>query len=81
LIYRRILGHSHVNEQPFIRSGGKINIIKNQIVIIRGHMNNTGYGTKAMKGSVSSGFVETTLDTNFAIELEQKEPLPGNCAF
>jgi len=81
LIYRRILGHSHVNEQPFIRSGGKINISKNQIVIIRGHMNNTCYGTKAMKGSVSSGFVETTLDTNFAIELEQKEPLPGNCAF
>ncbi|MEE9431552.1 MAG: hypothetical protein V3V16_10955 [Melioribacteraceae bacterium] len=81
LIYRRILGHSHVNEQPFIRSGGSVNISANQTVIVRGHMNNTGYGTKAMKGSVSSGFAEITLDKDFAIELEQKEPLPQNCAF
>jgi len=81
LIYRRVLGHSHVSEQPFVRSGGSVNISANQIVIVRGHMNNAGYGVKVLKGSVSSGFTEVTLDSKFASELEQKPPLPQDCAF
>jgi|GEM_PF-2150998 len=44
LIYRRILGHSHVAEQPFVRLGGKVKIDKQQVVIIRAHMNTSGYG-------------------------------------
>jgi hypothetical protein len=81
LIYRRILGHSHVSEQPFVRSGGTVDISVNQIVIVRGHMNNTGYGGKVFKGSVSSGFNEVTLDSNFANDLEDKDPQPENCVF
>jgi len=81
LIYRRVLGHSHVTEQPFVRSGGSVKILKDQIVIIRAHMNTSGYGSIVYKGSVTSGFKENNLETSFAAELAEKEPLPSNCAF
>jgi hypothetical protein len=81
LIYRRILAHSHVDEQPFVRSGGPVNITGDTAVIIRAHMNPTGYGGKAMKGTVEKGFGELKLDKDFASEVENQEPQPGDCAF
>ncbi|AXT49655.1 hypothetical protein D1818_02020 [Aquimarina sp. BL5] len=81
LLYRRILAHSHVNEQPFTRSGGPVNIAKDEIVYIRAHMNNKGYGDVVFKGSVSAGFNQETLETTFASELETTAPLPNGCAF
>jgi len=81
LIYRRILGHSHVNEQPFTRSGGPVSITEDQELIIRGHMNNSGYGTAVFKGSISDGFTKTTIEKDFAKELAEQQPLPTNCAF
>jgi hypothetical protein len=81
LIYRRILAHSHVNEQPFTRSGGRIDISDDQQVIIRAHMNNTGYGGNAMSGSVIEGFRATELEENFAKNLEKEAPIPTGCAF
>jgi len=81
LIYRRILAHSHVDEQPFTRSGGSISISVNEEVYVRAHMNNTSYGLKAMKGSVSKGFEAVDLPVDFAKELENQEPLPNGCAF
>lgn len=81
LLYRRILEHSHVNEQPFVRSGGTIKIISDQIVIIRVHMNTSGYGTKAFIGSVNEGFIATTLNEDFLQSLDKEEPLPSGCAF
>lgn len=81
LLYRRILAHSHVNEQPFIRSGGPINISATQTIIFRAHMNTSGYGTMAFKGSVSQGFVKTTIAKDFANELANQNPQPGTCAF
>lgn len=81
LIYRRILGHSHVDEQLFVRSGGPVAIEKDQVVIIRAHMNTSGYSTQIFKGSIANGFSENTLAGDFAIELETTEPLPSNCAF
>jgi len=81
LIYRRILGHSHVNEQPFTRSGGAVPITNDQEVIVRAHMNNKGYVSNAMKGSVTKGFKPLKLDRDFAIDLETSEPQPSGCAF
>ena len=78
LIYRRILGHSHVNEQPFVRSGA-VTISDTQVVIIRAHMNTSGYGTTVFKGSVSTGFTEFITTENFASNLSTKAPLPSNC--
>jgi len=81
LIYRRILLHSHVNEQPFSRRGGPVNTEADQTVWIRAHMNNTGYGGTVLFGSVESGFEEAETDENFAGGLETTEPLPDGCAF
>ena len=41
-IYRRVLLHDHVGEQPFTRSGGPVNVQPDETVIVRAHMNTTG---------------------------------------
>ncbi len=81
LVYRRILDHSHVTEQPFMRSGENIALAENKEVYVRMHMNNSGYAAKAQKGSVESGFQATELDVKFAKDLEKAAPLPDGCAF
>lgn|SRR5665811_831078 len=81
LIYRRILDHSHVTEQPFTRSGENIGLAENKVVYVRMHMNNSGYSIQAQKGSVENGFQATELDVKFAEDLEKVAPLPDGCAF
>jgi hypothetical protein len=81
LLYRRILLHSHVNEQPFTRTGGIVDIEAEKIVYVRAHMNNTGYGGKIMKGSVETGFKSMEMPTDFALGLEKQAPLPEGCDF
>ena len=81
LLYRRILLHSHVTEQPFTRSGSPVSISADQEVIVRGHMNNSGYSVFAMKGSVAEGFESVELEEEFAADLEEIEPLPEDCDF
>lgn len=81
LLYRRVLYHSHVDEQPFTRSGGTVKIGANEVVWVRAHMNTIGYGTAAFKGSVSTGFSATTTPLNFAQDLATQSPLPNGCAF
>lgn len=81
LLYRRILAHSHVDEQPFTRSGGPVEIAADEIVIVRSHMYPTGYHTLAMKGSFATGFEPVSLPTEFASDLAEEEPLPTGCAF
>lgn len=80
LIYRRILAHSHTNEQPFTRSGGPVPIRPDQTVVIRGHMGGvkSNYGGKVLGGSVDAGF-QPMADP--LPSLESVEPLPTGCAF
>ena len=83
LIYRRILAHSHVDEQPFTRSGGGVKITANTDIIVRAHMHTLGYGEGviAMIGSVGKGFTAYEIPANFAVDLEKKSPQPSGCAF
>jgi len=81
LIYRRILAHSHVSEQPFRRSGGPATIDADTIVIVRAHMHPDGYGGRAFQGSVAAGFEVVQLETGFAAGLEEVGPLPSGCGF
>jgi hypothetical protein len=81
LLYRRILLHSHVDEQPFIRSGGPVDISTDEVVYVRAHMNTTGYGGVVMKGTVQGGFKPVELEAGFGDNLERVQPQPEDCAF
>jgi len=81
LVYRRILTHSHVDEQPFTRAGGPIAIDADRVVIVRAHLHSTGYGGKSWKGTVQSGFVEIELVPDFADSVETEPPQPAGCDF
>jgi hypothetical protein len=81
LVYRRILTHSHVNEQPFVRSGGPVTIGADTVVVVRAHLHPGGYGGRVMRGTVQSGFEEVELGSDFAAEVESAPPQPTECAF
>lgn len=93
LLYRRILEHSHTDENgtsdadapgnTFTRSGGPVDISADQVVIVRAHMSNLDeYNGVAMRGSVALGFeAAKDLDPAFAAELESAAPQPGDCLF
>ncbi len=81
LLYRRILAHSHVSEQPFTRSGGPVEISADTTVTVRAHMYPHGYGGAAFRGSAQGGFEALQLEADFATDLETADPLPDGCAF
>jgi hypothetical protein len=81
LLYRRVLLHSHVDEQPFTRSGGPVPIQADTVVWVRAHMNTGGYGGAALKGSVKAGFKPAVPGAGFAYDLAKQSPLPDGCDF
>ncbi|MEO1270905.1 MAG: hypothetical protein AAFX99_22690 [Myxococcota bacterium] len=81
LLYRRILAHSHVTEQPFERSGGPVPIEPTDTVVVRAHMNTTGYTGQVMRGSAGGTFSVESVAEGFASELSSAEPQPSGCAF
>jgi hypothetical protein len=92
LIYRRILQHSHTDENgtsdadapgnSFTRSGGPVAALAEQVVVVRAHMNTGGYHGDVLVGPVAGDFsVSTTIGDDFAPDLEQVEPQPTGCDF
>ena len=56
LLHRRVLLHSHVDEQPFTRGSGPIAVAADDVVLVRAHMSNTGYGGVVFRGTPAGGF-------------------------
>jgi len=80
LLFRRVLMHSHPDEQPFTRPGGPVPISAEETVIVRAHFHPTGYGGAAMRGSVAKGFTAwSEAPPGFASELAREKPLPTEC--
>lgn len=79
LVYRRVLKHSHVDEQPFTRSGGPVPVTADQVVIVRAHMEPGGYGGVVRRGSAASGFQAARIAEGFAAGLARDDPLPKSC--
>ena len=81
LLYRRVLLHSHVDEQPFSRSGAPVPVAADQVVWLRSHMEPGGYGGMVLRGSVEGGFEAVIPNPDFAADLATSEPLPTSCAY
>jgi hypothetical protein len=92
LLFRRILQHSHTDENgttdpdapgnTFTRSGGPVSIAGDDVVIVRAHMSIGGYNGTAMMGSVAEGFAAAPqIGSGFAAEVEALDPQPGGCLF
>ena len=80
LLYRRILDHSHVDEQPFTRNGGPVT--SDAVLIVRAHMAPGGYGGVVFRGTLRDGFsAAPDIDADFAEGLAEEAPLPSSCAF
>jgi hypothetical protein len=92
LVYRRILEHSHTDENgttdpdapgnTFTRDGGPVAVLADDLIVVRAHMSNRGYEGMALRGSAAGGFDEAPdIDSNFAASLENDTPLPTGCLF
>lgn len=52
-----------------------------ETVIVRAHMNTTGYGDYTLRGNVKGGFVALTTLPDFAEGLAEQAPLQSSCTF
>jgi len=82
LVYRRILNHSHPDEQPFTRAGGPVSVSADETLVVRAHLHPDGYGGQVLRGSVRRGF-EPWRDApaDFASGLARAEPQPERCLY
>jgi hypothetical protein len=92
LLYRRILEHSHTDENgttdadapgnTFTRSGGPVAVAARDIVYVRAHMSVGGYNGDVLIGTADEGFFYAkTIDSGFATDVEDDPPSPAGCLF
>src|SRR5690606_10313622 len=92
LVYRHILTHSHTDANgttdpdapgnTFTRSGGPIDLVEDEVVVVRAHMSNAGYDGMAMRGSAAGGLrAAPEIESDFAADVETLDPQPDSCAF
>jgi hypothetical protein len=92
LLYRRILEHSHTDENgtsdpekpgnTFTRSGGPVPISGDTVVIVRAHMSTGGYNGRVLRGSANAVFADAPdITSGFAAEVEDAAPQPTGCDF
>jgi hypothetical protein len=80
LLHRRVLMHSHPDEQPFTRPDGPIALAPDRSVVVRAHFHPTGYGGAVVRGSPARGFAPwPEVPAGFAAGLEREAPLPEEC--
>jgi hypothetical protein len=79
LIYRRTIDEPHVDEQPFTTTGGPVEIPEDQLVIVRAHMREAGYGGQAFEGApgTPNAFDPVVLPDSFAFDLDDVSPQPA----
>lgn len=88
LLGRRILAHSHVDDQPFTRNT-TVPVAGDTPVWIRAHFRTAGteeaagYGGQAMTGTAAGSFAVAQPDTvpDSDGTLATQAPLPDGCAF
>lgn len=80
LLYRRILEHSHADEQPFEREGGPVAVAAETRVWVRAHLHPSGYAGTAFFGSVAEGFRAADPGGALPGGLATQPPLPAGCA-
>ncbi len=81
LVYRRILRHSHVDEQPFTRTGEEaVAVGADTALLVRAHLSTTGYGGQVVRGTPSTKFVAAPdVPADLAPELAAADPRPDEC--
>ena len=70
-----------MNEQPFTRSGGPVEIDPLSVVYVRAHLNPAGYGGQVLRGKIQDGFEPVEVEAGFGSGLERVPPQPEDCAF
>jgi len=79
LLFRHLIPVVSRRDGTRTHFGAPVRVAADQPLIIRAHMDPTGYGQDALVGSVQGGFERTQLEWGFAAELEGSFPQPRLC--
>lgn len=80
LAYRRVLRHSHTDEQPFRRAGAPVPVQADETLWVRAHFHGAGFGT-ALTGTAATGFTAAAWPEGLGADLLTQEPLPDGCLY